>query len=135
MTLTRGRLYLLLLTACVAGYTWLYWANVYGIHLPEVCLIKRFAGIPCPSCCTTRAIGSLLKGHFTEAFYRNPLSLLIFPALITVPLLIVVDIILKKDYLLRSYNFMEITFRKKPFALPAIALLLFNWIWNITKGN
>ena len=91
--------------------------------------------MPCPSCGITRAISALLDGHLAEAFYRNPLGLFIFPILIVVPLLIVVDITLKKDYLLEAYHFMEITFRKKQFALPAIFLLLLNWVWNIIKGN
>jgi hypothetical protein len=39
----------------------------------ELCLIKRFTGIPCPTCGFTRGVFSLLHGNITRAWLYNPL--------------------------------------------------------------
>ena len=39
-----------------------------------ICPLKRFTGIPCPTCGTTRACVALLKGDVAGAFGLNPLA-------------------------------------------------------------
>jgi len=39
----------------------------------ELCLIKRFTGIPCPTCGFTRGTLSFLQGHVVRAWLYNPL--------------------------------------------------------------
>lgn len=39
----------------------------------ELCLIKRFTGIACPTCGFTRGALSVLQGHVVRAWLYNPL--------------------------------------------------------------
>jgi hypothetical protein len=51
----------------IMGYCWLYFSpNI------TVCITYNIAGIPCPSCGTTRAINLLLDGHIIDSIYYNP---------------------------------------------------------------
>ena len=50
-------------------------AHVAGIVL---CPIRRFAGIPCPGCGSTRAAMLLLRGEFAAAAAMNPLAVALF---------------------------------------------------------
>jgi hypothetical protein len=138
MPLTRNRFNLFLSLACLVGYGWL--ALVSRLKPEEVgskyevCLIRHFAHIPCPSCGSTRSVMSLMHGDLAGGLYWNPLGFVIFAALIVTPLWISYDLILKKDSLFRFFGLFENVLRKKWVAIPAIALILFNWIWNIYKG-
>jgi len=132
----RGRnLYLILSTACAAGYIWLYYHLASaGTGTFSVCMIKHATGIPCPSCGSTRAVAELVKGHWHEALLINPLSILIAAVLITVPVWILTDLLTGSRSLYRSYHGMEAQLRKPAYAIPLIALVMINWIWNICKG-
>ena len=53
---------------------------VYGWWDPQVCSfpkcpIRSFTGWLCPGCGSQRAMYQVLHGHFSEAFYLNPLLL------------------------------------------------------------
>lgn len=50
-------------------------AIAVGAHLLGVtlCPLRRFLGIPCPTCGTTRAIAALFRGSVREALALNPL--------------------------------------------------------------
>ncbi len=39
----------------------------------ELCLIKRYTGLPCPTCGFTRGLLSLLHGDITQVWLYNPL--------------------------------------------------------------
>lgn len=135
--MVRNKLYVLVSTACAAGYIWLflnYQRSVSDSIEPGVCLFKRLTGIPCPSCGSTRSVLSLLKGDFIGALISNPFGLIILSILILAPLWILYDIVLQKDSLLQVYNRTEIFLRRKWIALPLILLVILNWIWNIYKG-
>lgn len=41
----------------------------------SVCLLRRFAHLPCPGCGLTRAFAHLAKGEWTAAFRLHPLAL------------------------------------------------------------
>ena len=45
-------------------------ARLLGVTL---CPLRRFLGIPCPTCGTTRAVAALLRGNVREALALNPL--------------------------------------------------------------
>jgi hypothetical protein len=133
----RNRLYVLVSTACAAGYIWLF-VNYHRSFIesfePGVCLFKRITGIPCPSCGSTRSVLSILKGDFIGALLWNPFGLIIMSILLMAPVWILFDMVFKKDSLLQVYNRAEIFLRRKWIAMPLILLVILNWIWNIYKG-
>lgn len=135
--MSRNKLYALLSTACAAGYIWIiitfYQTNALG-NDPTVCLIKSITGVPCPSCGSTRSVLSIFSGHFTEALYWNPLGVVIVLILLIAPFWIAFDLVTRNDSLLRFYNQTELILKKRWVAIPAIILILVNWIWNIMKG-
>jgi len=135
--MTRNKLYVLLSTACIAGYIWLiinYHRSVTNSMEPAVCLFKRVTGIPCPSCGSTRSVLSILKGDFAAALFWNPFGVILMASLVLSPLWIIFDLVSQKDSLFRVYNRAEIIMRRKWVAVPAILLVILNWIWNIYKG-
>jgi hypothetical protein len=135
--MVRNKLYVVMSTACIAGYIWLfinYHQSVSGSIEPGVCLFKRITGIPCPSCGSTRSVLSILNGDFVAALFWNPFGLIIMSILILAPLWILYDIVLHKDSLLKIYISSEIFLRRKWIAIPMILLVILNWIWNIYKG-
>ncbi len=138
MSLTRNRFYIYLFVACLVGYGWIALighlkpeevANTY-----EVCLIRHFAHVPCPSCGSTRSVLSLMHGDLAGGLYWNPLGFVILSIMIISPFWISFDILLKKNTYYHFFLRFEETLRRKSVAIPAIGLLLLNWIWNIWKG-
>ena len=137
MTHNRTKLYLFLFIACLAGYVWIYFgaiASLSEMKSVEVCLIKHTTNIPCPSCGSSRAVLALIHGNFTEAFYLNPLGYLVAGMMIIIPLWIGLDVCARWNSLLNFYHYMERTLKKSQYAIPLIALVIMNWIWNISKG-
>lgn len=49
------------------------WLSTHFGRTVELCLIKRFTGIACPTCGFTRGVLSLLHGHAVQAWLYNPL--------------------------------------------------------------
>jgi hypothetical protein len=136
MALSRNRLYLFIAIACIAGYIWLYFGlSSESMHKPiEVCLVKHFINIPCPSCGTTRCILALMNGDFLEACQINPFGILVAFIMIFSPLWIITDIYSNKNTLFNFYQKAEANLRKPQFAIPLVCMVTVNWIWNITKG-
>ena len=135
--MSRNKLYTLLSAACAAGYIWLmltFYRNVYDPSDFGVCLFKHVTGIPCPSCGSTRSAISLLKGDFAGAIFWNPFGILILFILIVSPVWIIYDLIGRKETLFNFYIRSELFIKRKWIAIPAILLVLINWIWNITKN-
>lgn len=137
MSLTKNRLYLLLITACFTGYIWLFYnffSERNNQHTFETCVIKKVTTIPCPSCGSTRSMVSLLHGHLTESLLINPLGILIALIMVICPVWILIDVIRKSNSLYLFYLKSETFLKKTYIALPLILLLIINWIWNIYKG-
>lgn len=137
MSLTSNKLYVLITTACIVGYVWLFFhisANYTDFSNVKVCLVKEVTGIPCPSCGTTRGVISLTKGHFLKAIQTNPFSILVAMIMIFAPIWIGFDIITKKRTLFYNYQKVEKQLIKPKIAIILIVLVLLNWIWNIAKG-
>jgi len=138
MPLTRNRFNLFVALACLAGYGWLV---LIGSLKPEevgsrydFCLVRHFAHIPCPSCGSTRSVLSLLHGDLAGGLYWNPLGLLILIVLLVAPFWLGYDLLFKKGTFIQSFHLFENTLRRKWVAIPSIALVLLNWVWNIWKG-
>jgi hypothetical protein len=137
MLLNRNKLYSILLTACIAGYIWLYYSitsNVTENKSVEVCLIKHATNIPCPSCGSTRSIISLTKGNFVEAFDLNPIGYIVAFIMLIAPVWIISDLILKNNSLFKCYQITESYLKNPKYAIPLILLVIINWFWNIKKG-
>ncbi len=138
MSLSRNHFYTYLSAASLVGYGWLL---LIGRLKPEeigtsydVCLIHHFAHIPCPACGSTRSVLALMHGDIAGGIYWNPLGFIMFALLIALPFWIGYDLALKKETLFKFYHLFEDTLRRKWVAIPAIALILANWVWNIWKN-
>lgn len=136
MNLSRNKLYTLLLTACIAGYIWLFigLSQQHAQSKTEACFIKKITNIPCPSCGSTRSILSLIQGNFMEAFYINPMGFLIAFILLLCPIWIVLDVITKRNTFFNFYQRVETEIKRPQLAIPLVIIVIINWIWNITKG-
>ena len=136
-TISRTKLYALLLAGCVAGYVWLA-INVYygsdGPDSPNVCVIRNVTGYPCPSCGSTRAILAMVHGHVLQALYLNPIGILLFGVLLVAPVWLAYDLINGKDTFHQAYYWLEQLARRRGVAIVLILLVAANWIWNIKKG-
>jgi len=135
MNIRQHKIYYILFFACVGGYCWLLFsANQIAPSETGVCLVKHITGIPCPSCGSTRSVLSLVQGKPAEAFYWNPFGFVILTTMILVPIWIVRDIIKKQNSLFHFYQKMESLAQRKSIYLPAILLVIMNWVWNIMKS-
>ncbi len=135
--MSRNKLYIILLIACLAGYGWLAFSNfIFNNESSpaEVCLIKHATNIPCPSCGSTRAVLALSRGDFFTAIFINPLGIVVGLIMLITPIWLLLDIAAKSDSLFKFYLKTEHNLRKPLVAIPLIALVLLNWAWNITKG-
>lgn len=136
--MNRKQLYILLLGLSLAGYLWLGWnlAESSGtLATPSVCLFKSLTHLPCPSCGTTRALVLLMQGNIGRSILENPFGVFLALALVVVPLWIAVDTLRRSDSLLRWYVSGErLLSGNKWISVPAIALVVINWVWNIAKG-
>ncbi|MCF6351391.1 MAG: DUF2752 domain-containing protein [Cyclobacteriaceae bacterium] len=136
MPLTRNKLYAFMGLGNVAGVSWLVFNyNTYGQNNGiTVCFIKNVTGIPCPSCGSTRAVEALIHGNLLESITLNPIGLLLTTLLAVLPIWILIDLARNQNSLFNFYQRAEPVLRQKKIAIPAIALLMANWIWNIYKG-
>lgn len=133
--MTKIKLYLLLIVACLSGF--LYF--IYSINYSEsshfkVCIIKNLTGYPCPSCGTTRAIQLLFHGKIVDSLKMNPFGIIVAMLMIIAPLWIVLDLIFKKETFYSNYKKAETIVRIRWVAIFLIVLVILNWIWNIKKG-
>lgn len=123
--------------ACIAGYTWLYFVlsnEKSESKQIQVCLIKQFTNIPCPSCGSTRSIILLTKGNFIQALNVNPMGVIIAIIMLISPIWIIGDMITKKKTLFDFYLKAESYLKRPRYAIPLLLLVIINWVWNIAKG-
>ncbi len=132
--MTRNKLYSLLLIACFAGFSYLFY-QTYAVQndTVRVCIIKNVSGYPCPSCGTTRAVLLLMKGKITESLLVNPFGILVAAIMTVLPIWIFIDIVLQKETFYLRYKKAEVLLRKPRLAAFLILLVLLNWIWNLYK--
>lgn len=134
----RKKLYVLLGIMLAAGYSWLLYQVLTG-HAENndqagVCLFHIITGIPCPSCGSTRSVAALLHGHIMKSLAINPLGVLIAAIMVCAPVWLLYDLLTGRSSLYDSFCKAEILIARPVIAVPAIGLLILNWIWNISKG-
>ena len=137
--MTKSGLYRFIVVASLVGYLLIGYLWTNGFQGPnhevlKVCLFKKITGIPCPSCGATHSIVSLIHGDFNGSIMENPLGIIIALCLMFFPIWVLIDYIKNKDNFYLFYLNVESFFRKKYVAIPAITIVLINWIWNIHKG-
>ncbi|NMH28271.1 DUF2752 domain-containing protein [Flavobacterium silvaticum] len=133
--MTPGKLYSIVGLTCLAGYSWLAFAE----FSPElsgfgICLFKHVVGIPCPSCGVTRAVQLLLQGNVRDSLLMNPLGILVALLALATPIWIVLDLLRRKQTFFRFYQKTESIIRRPTVATIFILLVLTNWFWGISKG-
>ena len=134
--MSRKKINIIFLTLSGAGYIWLYLNFTHFFASQSkftVCLFKNVTGIPCPSCGITRSILSLAHGNIQEAFYLNPLGIIVFGAIIIIPVWIITDLLIQKNSFGLFYKSMEKTFQKRWVAIAAIIGILLIWFNNINQ--
>jgi len=97
----------------------------------NICLFRTVTGIPCPSCGTTHAVISIIKGDLKKALHENILGFPVTLMILLFPTWIIIDIIRKKVSFYQFYLRSEFFLRNKWIAWSAMALLLANWGWHI----
>lgn len=133
--MTVRKLYITLSLAIATGYIWLAYFLFYPHQSVTVCIIKKTTGFACPSCGSTRTIGTLLSGNIYEAINQgNPLALVIILLMTILPIWLVVDYFFKKNTLYQHYFIIEKFFQRPMIALSGAVLILLNWAWNISKN-
>lgn len=123
--------------ACLAGYIWIYYVllgNHNGNKSVEVCLIKHFTTIACPSCGSTRAVILIIQGKYLDALKINPLGYLVAMIMIFVPIWIIIDLGLGRKTLFVFYHKVELFLQRPQYSIPLILLILIIWILNNIKG-
>ena len=111
--------------AVVAGCVAL--AHAFGLVL---CPLKRFLGVPCPTCGSTRALALLLRGDVCGAFEMQPLAMAI--ACVIAPCLLAARAALGKA---RFGAAVAHTVRSPLFWAVAAAATAANWAYVIFRGN
>lgn len=135
--MSRYRLYLTTGLASLGGYAWLWINHSRYSESPSgigMCFFKEITHLPCPSCGTTRSVLSITKGDIFEAILWNPFGIIISVAMLTIPVWLTFDLITNQSSFHRFYQRFEDIFKKKQIAIPAILLVIANWIWNIVKN-
>jgi len=133
----RYKLYGLLSTACAAGYIWLaitYHQQVTKSMEAGVCIFKYITHVPCPSCGSTRSVLSLMNGNLLDALLWNPFGILLMTILVVSPFWILYDLVSRKSTLLNVYIKTELLLKRQWITVPAVLIVVMNWIWNISKG-
>jgi len=136
--MNKRNLYFLTLSLSLVGYGWLSWNFVENTAMnetPTLCLVKHVTGIPCPSCGTTTAMIELVHGNLFSSLLINPFGLLMTIVLIIVPVWIIVDLLRKQESFFRFYRWFETLLNQHRWvSVPAVLVVIMNWIWNISKG-
>jgi hypothetical protein len=105
------------------GWVWLHW----NLPLPE-CVVAKWAGLPCPTCGTTRAARAILAGHGWAAWCYNPLA--VSSGVLGAFYLVYAAVV--QAFRLRRVRFGKFS-KKLGYVIrgTAILLLLANWVYLI----
>jgi hypothetical protein len=125
-----------MLVTCFAGIIWVGFSLQNGNHPVtdlSFCPVKELTGYPCPACGSTRSVTALIRGDIARAWYWNPFGFIILIIMMVSPVWVLMDLIKKKSSFHTFYLRMESALQYKWISIPAILLVLSNWIWNLIK--
>ncbi len=135
--MSKKRLYITVILACLAGYIWLgvsyYLTGAGDGQGAGICPFRHVTGMPCPSCGSTGSVLSLIGGDMGAALYSNPAGFLIAAIMLIIPLWITGDLLSRRSTFHRFYVNAEKRLVARQLAIPAILLVVANWIWNFYK--
>ena len=138
MSSGRKKFYTILSLTCLGGYIWLIFSLLSyksgRVGNLDLCLFKNVTDIPCPSCGSTRSVIALTHADFRGAALLNPMGFIIAFVMAVSPFWLLFDLAFKKDSFYKFYCRIEEYLRKPFIAVPLVALVVINWIWNISKG-
>jgi hypothetical protein len=137
MMIDQKKFYYFTTSFLIIGFGWVAWNLFYFQQSSpglEICVLKNVAGLPCPSCGTTRSILHLLHGDLSTALFMNPFGIIAFIGMVVFPFWIIYDYWNAKGSLWTCYLQFIKFFSNKKFSFVVIVLVLLNWIWNIQKG-
>lgn len=95
-----------------------------------ICPVKRWLGVPCPTCGATRAFALLLHEEIRDAFELQPLVMAL--ACIALPLLLMFRIVFGKQ---RMRKLIATASKSPTFWCIAAFMTLANWAYVIARGN
>ena len=130
--LLRHAVGLLAFSALIGACVWLQAGESQvrlpsGAALPDLCVLRRWTGAPCPGCGLTRCFISLCHGDVRSAWIYNPAGILFF-------LLVAAQLPFHATQLLRAVRDLP---ERRPIrwignALMVIAaLMIAQWIWRL----
>lgn len=104
---------------CAFGAAYLLFAMIQpasGFEAIQICIMRRFAGLPCPTCGLTRSMTNLIHLQPVQAALWHPLGFITLPVLV-----IMTWMLFLSD---SKYNyFAEALFRKQRFIFVVVACL------------
>lgn len=95
-----------------------------------LCPLRRYTGIPCFTCGSTRAILAFLSGDFRTAFLTQPLIVSLFCLMAPVALFSLFTALFQKRIFLITFSRMEQTLL---FCVLIVAALL-NWLYLLSTN-
>jgi hypothetical protein len=97
-----------------------------------VCLFRRYAGIPCPTCGLVRALRLLSRGHLLDAWRMQPL-VVVAAGMLAAAVIHALGAVLLKLPRLRVEG--ASAGAKRAGLALAVLLVLLNWAYLITCGR
>lgn len=76
-----------------------------GFPVVATCVVKNYTGLDCPGCGGQRAIDSIIKGEFKEAFYYNQLIYFYISIIGYIYVLVIETYVLKNREIMQRFGF------------------------------
>lgn len=95
------------------------------------CIFKSVTGVPCPTCGLTRSVSLLLRGDITSSLAVHPLGFPVLAAIVLLLYHIAFDILSGDTSLFRLYTKLGKRKRNMAYWIPAGAVILGVWVYNI----
>jgi hypothetical protein len=118
------------------GAAWISW-NLYNPYgTPILCMFRHVTGIKCPSCGMTSGITSLLHGNINEAFFANPLSIVVLPLILLMIILLISDYLTNRDLYYKLYTKVEsILQRQKLLSIFLMLTVIVSWCFILVNSE
>jgi hypothetical protein len=89
------------------------------------CLLRRFTGVPCPSCGCTRSLAAWATLDLAQAFRFNPLFFVLCVALLGWSAIRIAETFLQQRFL----DGLQLRLRRWPWGKIGLALVALNWLY------